>query len=546
VIFIFTMITLSAFCQAWAEGYQVKESSKLSVYISGAYLEITANLDGNEFVSIDLATPDDLVVHRESKEPLITLPLQPDFRDGLYRYDLQVVDPEYGITTDRLAGNFKVENGQIIFPETKEREGQQGFLERTGKFIAFSFRCIVDFLAEEAHAADLTASDLFNPGVYFDETDGGSGEDWVIGADGDGAFAAPACDGNTTGFAIFDDVDNNCRKVFELQDGINSVNTFIADDNGDISFADSGMFFDRSARRLGINTTVPAYLIDAVGSSRISLRESTLSTADTIMLRTDGAAVDIEAQNAELFIRTDGGTTDYNIYMLPGSQNVGIGMTEPEQKLHVNGNILSNGNFAYMAQTANPGFWLDETGAGNKGLYSVLDGKVLQLQRRAQDFGAFEASIFKVYLEAPTNSFFLRNNGYIGFGRDPSHPIHSSTGAFLSAAGIWVNASSREYKENIKELTVNEAVDMLRGLNPLTYTAKASPEEKHVGFIAEDVPEMVATNDRKGLSPMDIVAVITKVVQEQQKAMEEQQKSISSLTGKVQELEKEIKLVRKN
>ncbi len=42
-----------------------------------------------------------------------------------------------------------------------------------------------------------------------------------------------------------------------------------------------------------------------------------------------------------------------------------------------------------------------------------------------------------------------------------------------------------------------------------------------MGFIAEDVPELVATKDRKGLSPMDIVAVLTKVVQRQQKEIEE-------------------------
>ena len=51
----------------------------------------------------------------------------------------------------------------------------------------------------------------------------------------------------------------------------------------------------------------------------------------------------------------------------------------------------------------------------------------------------------------------------------------------------------------------------------------------HVGFIAEDVPNLVATKDREGLSPMDIVAVLTKVVQEQQKTMEEMRKDIAEL-----------------
>jgi hypothetical protein len=63
-----------------------------------------------------------------------------------------------------------------------------------------------------------------------------------------------------------------------------------------------------------------------------------------------------------------------------------------------------------------------------------------------------------------------------------------------------------------------------------------------VGFIAEDVPDLVATKDRKGLSPMDIVAVLTKVVQEQQKTAEDQKKIIAELSRKVDDLQKEVKL----
>jgi hypothetical protein len=44
---------------------------------------------------------------------------------------------------------------------------------------------------------------------------------------------------------------------------------------------------------------------------------------------------------------------------------------------------------------------------------------------------------------------------------------------------------------------------------------KNSLYEEYVGFIAEDVPELVATNDHKSLSPMDIVAVLTTVAKDQ-------------------------------
>ncbi len=54
-------------------------------------------------------------------------------------------------------------------------------------------------------------------------------------------------------------------------------------------------------------------------------------------------------------------------------------------------------------------------------------------------------------------------------------------------------------------------------------------EEEHVGFIAEEVPDLVATKERNGLSPMDIVAVLTKVVKEQQEAIDILQKRLASL-----------------
>ena len=57
------------------------------------------------------------------------------------------------------------------------------------------------------------------------------------------------------------------------------------------------------------------------------------------------------------------------------------------------------------------------------------------------------------------------------------------------------------------------ALDAVDGMAPVTYKYKNQPEEDKVGFIAEDVPDMVATKDRKGISAIDVTAVLTKVVQ---------------------------------
>ena len=96
---------------------------------------------------------------------------------------------------------------------------------------------------------------------------------------------------------------------------------------------------------------------------------------------------------------------------------------------------------------------------------------------------------------------------------------------------------SREYKQNIQDLTADEAMVTLKDLNPVKFNYKKTPDEENLGFIAEDVPDLVATKDRKGMSSMDVVAVLTKVVQEQQK-------TIAELTKKLDSLERMVKLER--
>jgi len=95
--------------------------------------------------------------------------------------------------------------------------------------------------------------------------------------------------------------------------------------------------------------------------------------------------------------------------------------------------------------------------------------------------------------------------------------------------GVWVNKSSRASKENIVTLNTKDALDTLEKLKPVVYNYKTDKSEKYVGFIAEDVPELVAINSRDGLSSMDMVAVLTKVVQEQNRMMKEQSERISKL-----------------
>ena len=122
------------------------------------------------------------------------------------------------------------------------------------------------------------------------------------------------------------------------------------------------------------------------------------------------------------------------------------------------------------------------------------------------------------------------HGGNLGIGTtSPSYPLQMGSGAYVSTGGVWTNASSREYKTDIKQLTAERAMDTLTQLRPVEFAYKADSQEKHVGFIAEDAPELVASKDRKGMSSMDVVAVLTKVVQEQQRTITELSKQMAQL-----------------
>lgn len=107
-------------------------------------------------------------------------------------------------------------------------------------------------------------------------------------------------------------------------------------------------------------------------------------------------------------------------------------------------------------------------------------------------------------------------------------------------ATSFVPTSSRELKKDIADLDADKAAAALDELNPVEFVFKGDPDEPHVGFIAEDVPELVATNDRRGVSSMDVVAVVTKVVKEQQRTIDRQNAMIAELAEEIQALKREM------
>jgi hypothetical protein len=179
-------------------------------------------------------------------------------------------------------------------------------------------------------------------------------------------------------------------------------------------------------------------------------------------------------------------------------RNIGIGTTEPNHRLEVNGSIQihdRNSNVAGLMITQSSG----ET------------GYIMHNRGSTLTIGA--GSVDRITIDA---------DGNVGIGRErPTQPLQMASGAHVTAGGVWTNNSSKKDKENVADLTAEEALKVLAALEPVRFNYKADFADEYVGFIAEDVPDLVASKDRQGLSAMDIVAVLTKVVQAQQEQIDE-------------------------
>ncbi|WP_294956224.1 tail fiber domain-containing protein, partial [Sulfurovum sp.] len=103
--------------------------------------------------------------------------------------------------------------------------------------------------------------------------------------------------------------------------------------------------------------------------------------------------------------------------------------------------------------------------------------------------------------------------------------------------GVWHNTSSRSMKQDIQPLSTKEALEAFKKLKPVTYAYKANPTDPKVGFIAEDVPELVADPKHKSLSAMDMVALLTKVVQVQEEKLAAKEVEMKKLQKRVEKME---------
>ena len=277
---------------------------------------------------------------------------------------------------------------------------------------------------------------------------------------------------------------------------------------------------------VGIGCPSPPTTLFSTGSPLGFITLWVNGTAPLILLRDDGADIDFAMLvDSDVFgiyneddqtriLGIDGAAPEDSLFIsstgtvqstFNGSTTAGDGLTTLYDMSVDNQDLTKVSDAGFSLENVKQGFkWAFRTTEPNQGFAATKIGT-----------GGVEFEIRNT-----TSSF---NNASLVMGN----------GASCSSSGQWLDASSRDYKENIEEITSIEALKTLKGLQPVKYNFKKDPaKDLTVGFIAEDVPDLVATKDKKALSPLEIVAVLTKVVQEQQAL-------VAKLSDRISELEKE-------
>ena len=189
------------------------------------------------------------------------------------------------------------------------------------------------------------------------------------------------------------------------------------------------------------------------------------------------------------------------------------------------------GDETYHLSSATTPLQLDTTGENALLILNRTDG--------AQGVVAASANFF-TFGAVSADTLQLNSDGQWRVKINPNNSIRFRNGAIVTQAGTFVNASSRALKENIHALSAEDARATLAELEPVRFNYKVTADDEQVGFIAEDVPELVATEERTGVASMDITAVLTRVVQDQQRVMDEQEQRIADLTARLEALEASV------
>jgi hypothetical protein len=356
-----------------------------------------------------------------------------------------------------------------------------------------------------------------------------------------------------------------------VTDGITIKNQGITVENGGITVENGGITLTNGTFKVGdleINSQglqfkkLVAFPEGVQIDKGLTLRSGTLNLDDSQVINLPNRTLLIRHETSDLVtLKPFPGKPTAKLTLAGGAAIGAQYVTNPDLSgLALDNGLLVEGNFGVGILDQNP-----------------LDAKVEIRGTGSRDDSKKLEAAFNVTDSKQRSLFYIRNDGLVSLfsddrqapldnlpedarSKDPKLYINGNAfvnGNAFAIGNVFVNGnisakkvdanefvqlSSRRFKDNIADLSAQDAAEMLKALNPVTFNYTLTDDRTpHAGFIAEDVPDLLSSDDHQSIRILDVVAVLTKTVKDQRDAIttlsrvvKQQQAAIAALTQKIQ------------
>jgi len=219
-------------------------------------------------------------------------------------------------------------------------------------------------------------------------------------------------------------------------------------------------------------------------------------------------------------------------FLITQAGSVGIGTTNPAGPLHVHSN--SSQGAIYISGVSDNGHTYSAIYLNNETADTNNDWVISHRKEVGSDMegdlhiGRWTNSTYRLDIDID------KNTGNVGIGKtDPAYKLDvagdiRTTGCLVYNGGsLGICVSDIRLKDNITDLSFNNALAKVLSLQPKQFTLKNDPLQKISGLIAQEVeqfaPELVVTDEKgyKQIKYGDVQWLLIEAIKEQQKEIEE-------------------------
>jgi len=502
-------------------------AATVSVSFKGNQVQASSDSSRTNRMVIRVAGPNGYTDRKSSSGQYVTWYLPISAANGTYRYDVyatESVDQGQQDSTNgssaasaRASGRFQVSGGNISQPS-----GGEAALDHPWNSAKGAVAAVLNFLIPTASAADLTASSGI-PTLSYEDTNLGAG---TIGWSTKGIENSNDCAVAGSFGAHYDltdeiqgnDVFRICGPGEQSATTVPNSRSLVVDESGDLTLADGDFFIDRSANRVGLNTTTPGATFHvAAAVPKLRLESTGASQAWDLNPGSQGFWFLDHTNSDTAAVKFQNGSQSDTL--VTTSTGVGIGTDSPSEPLHV---VRNDGTARALVEeqqtnTAQTLLRLKNQGYPRMTFTDGAAGVQWDFRLSGRSGSSFEIT----RLGTGGAEFYVTKDGN------------------ATLRGTLTEGSSREIKHGIKTVDTVDVLDKLAQLDIARWSYDGETT-RHLGPMAEDFHGIFGLGkDAKHIAPKDLAGVAMASVQELRKQTDQLHSQLNSKDEQIAKLDKE-------